>query len=102
MALLFITLFPECYEEANDGAVDVNGKAQVKPDGTGFDVANVKVLMNAFDQIASGRGDRSDRRVGRCDAIAGNAAYGVGNRRGSRDPARVERRTAVLWPSPRY
>src|SRR6201995_1309971 len=32
--------------------VDYNGKVRVKSDGTGVDVANVKMAMNPFDEIA--------------------------------------------------
>ena len=33
-------------------AVDYNVKVRVKPDGTGVDIANVKMSMNPFDEIA--------------------------------------------------
>jgi electron transfer flavoprotein beta subunit len=33
-------------------AVDYNVKVRVKPDGTGIDLANVKMSMNPFDEIA--------------------------------------------------
>ena len=32
--------------------VDYNVKIRVKPDGTGVDLANVKMSMNPFDEIA--------------------------------------------------
>src|SRR6187399_2532805 len=32
--------------------VDYNVKVRVKPDGTGVDLANVKMSMNPFDEIA--------------------------------------------------
>src|SRR5471032_3081552 len=32
--------------------VDANVKARVKPDGSGVDLANVKMSMNPFDEIA--------------------------------------------------
>src|SRR4030095_8572491 len=32
--------------------VDFNVKVRVKPDGTGIDVANAKMSMNPFDEIA--------------------------------------------------
>src|SRR3989337_677535 len=32
--------------------VDYNVKIRVKPDGTGVDLANVKMAMNPFDEIA--------------------------------------------------
>ena len=35
-------------------AVDCNVKVRVKPDTTGVDIANVKMSMNPFDEIAVG------------------------------------------------
>ncbi len=32
--------------------VDANVKVRVKPDGSGVDLANVKMAMNPFDEIA--------------------------------------------------
>lgn len=32
--------------------IDHNVKVRVKPDGTGIDLANVKMSMNPFDEIA--------------------------------------------------
>jgi electron transfer flavoprotein beta subunit len=32
--------------------VDFNDKIRVKPDGSGIDLANVKMSMNPFDEIA--------------------------------------------------
>ncbi len=32
--------------------IDFNVKARVKPDGSGVDLANVKMSMNPFDEIA--------------------------------------------------
>ena len=32
--------------------VDYNVKVRVKPDGSGIDLANVKMSMNPFDEIA--------------------------------------------------
>ena len=32
--------------------VDYNVKVRVKPDGSGMDIANVKMSMNPFDEIA--------------------------------------------------
>ena len=52
--------------------VDYNVKVRVKSDGTGVDIANVKMSMNPFDEIAveeavrlkeKGVVDRGDRRV---------------------------------------
>ncbi len=33
-------------------AIDYNVKPRVKPDGSGVDLANVKMSMNPFDEIA--------------------------------------------------
>jgi electron transfer flavoprotein beta subunit len=35
-------------------AVDYNVKVRVKADGTGVDIANVKMSINPFDEIAVG------------------------------------------------
>ena len=54
--------------------VDYNVKIRVKPDGTGVELANVKMSMNPFDEIAveealrlkeAGKADRSHRRLDR-------------------------------------
>ena len=37
--------------------VDYNVKVRVKADGTGVDIANVKMSMNPFDEIACRGGD---------------------------------------------
>ena len=79
--------------------VDYNVKVRVKSDGSGVDIANVKMSMNPFDEIAveeavrlrgEGRRHRGDRRLVRGPAVPGNAAYGHGDRRRPRDPGRVD------------
>jgi electron transfer flavoprotein beta subunit len=75
--------------------VDYNVKVRVKSDNTGVDIANVKMSMNPFDEIAVEEAVRL-REAGvateviavSCgvDAMSGNAARGAGDRRGSRHP----------------
>ncbi|MEO7761330.1 MAG: electron transfer flavoprotein subunit beta/FixA family protein, partial [Casimicrobiaceae bacterium] len=38
--------------------VDYNVKVRIKPDGSGVDIANVKMSMNPFDEIAIEEGIR--------------------------------------------
>ena len=54
--------------------VDYNVKIRVKPDGSGVELANIKMSMNPFDEIAveeairlkeAGKADRDRRRVDR-------------------------------------
>ena len=63
--------------------IDYNVKVRVKADGSGVDLANVKMSMNPFDEIAveeairlkeKGIAERSDRRLDRGEAGAGNPA----------------------------
>ena len=79
--------------------VDYNVKVGVKSDGTGVDIANVKMSMNPFDEIAveeavrlKEAGVATEVIAVSCgvDAMPGNAAHGAGDRRGSRDPGRIE------------
>ena len=79
--------------------VDYNVKVRVKSDGTGVDIANVKMSMNPFDEIAVEEAVRL-REAGVATEViavscgvtqcAGNAAHGAGDRRGPRDPGRVD------------
>ena len=75
--------------------IDYNVKPRVKSDGTGVDLANVKMSMNPFDEIAveeairlarKGRCDRGDRGVGRPGQGDGNAAHRARHGRGPGDP----------------
>src|SRR5437879_6094987 len=63
--------------------VDFNVKVRVKSDGTGVDIANVKMSMNPFDDIAverqagvlrGGRRAQRDRRRG-ADPTTGSPRY---------------------------
>ncbi len=75
--------------------IDFNVKPRVKMDGSGVDLANVKMSMNPFDEIAveeairlkeKGVGDRDRRRVDRPGQGAGNAAHRARHGRRPRDP----------------
>ena len=66
--------------------IDYNVKVRVKADGSGVDLANVKMSMNPFDEISveqairlkeAGQGRRSRRRFDRCQAIPGNPAHAL-------------------------
>ena len=93
--------------------VDYNVKVRVKSDNTGVDIANVKMSMNPFDEIAVEEAVRLKeagvateviavsvgvtqaqetlrRRIGGRHASE-NAAYGRWRSARSRDPRRVER-----------
>ena len=70
--------------------VDYNVKVRVKSDGTGMDIANVKMSMNPFDEIAveeavrlkgKRRGHGSDRRLLRRRQVPRNSAHRHGYRR---------------------
>ena len=43
--------------------VDYNVKVRVKSDGSGVDIANVKMSMNPFDEIAVEEADRKSTRL---------------------------------------
>ena len=75
--------------------IDYNVKPRVKADGTGVDLANVKMSMNPFDEIAveeairlreKGVATEVDRGVGRAGQGAGNAAHRARHGRRPRDP----------------
>ena len=75
--------------------IDYNVKARVKADGSGVDLANVKMAMNPFDEIAveeavrlkeKGVADRDRRRLDRPAAGAGDAAHRARHGRRPRDP----------------
>ena len=66
--------------------VDFNVKVRVKADGSGVDIANVKMSMNPFDEIAveqairserGRRGDRNRRRVAGREPVPGDLAHGA-------------------------
>ena len=77
--------------------IDFNVKVRVKSDGSGVDLANVKMSMNPFDEIAveeavrikeRGEADRGRRRLDRHAAIAGHAAHRARHGRRPRHPGR--------------
>ena len=45
--------------------IDYNVKPRVKPDGSGVDLANVKMSMNPFDEIAVEEALRLREKIGR-------------------------------------
>ncbi len=66
--------------------VDYNVKIRVKSDGSGVELANVKMSMNPFDEIAieeavrlkeKGTRDRNRRDFRRTDEVARNDPHGV-------------------------
>ena len=69
--------------------VDYNVKIRVKADGSGVNLANVKMSMNPFDEIAveeavrlegSRHRQRSHRRLLRRHCLPGNPAHRHGHR----------------------
>ena len=50
--------------------VDYNVKVRVKSDNTGVDIANVKMSMNPFDEIAIGEADRLKEKGAATEVIA--------------------------------
>ena len=77
--------------------VDYNVKVRVKADGTGVDIANVKMSMNPFDEIAVEEAVRLKEKGMATEVIAvscgvqpvpGNAAHRDGHRRRPRHPGR--------------
>ena len=90
--------------------VDFNVKVRVKSDGSGVDLANVKMSMNPFDEIAveeavrikeRGEADRGRRRLDRLRQIARYAAHGARHGRRPRHPGQDRRRASNRspWPS---
>jgi hypothetical protein len=80
--------------------IDYNVKVRVKADGSGVDLANVKMSMNPFDEIAveeairlkeAGQGRRGRGGLHRREAGAGDAAHGARHGRGPGDPRRGRR-----------
>ena len=85
--------------------VDYNVKIRVKADGSGVELANVKMSMNPFDEIAveeavrlkeSRQGDRDRRRLDRPGAGAGNDPHRARHGRRPRHPGR--RPTSTVEP----
>ena len=90
--------------------VDANVKVRVKADGTGVELANVKMAMNPFDEIAveeavrlkeAGTANRDRRGLLRPAGLPGDAAHGARARRRPGDPGRDRRRPAAAraWRS---
>ena len=83
--------------------VDYNVKVRVKSDNTGVDIANVKMSMNPFDEIAVEEAVRLKEKGVVTEVIAvscgvqqpGDAAHGHGHRRRPRDPGADRRGTAA-------
>ncbi len=81
--------------------VDYNVKIRVKADGSGVELANVKMSMNPFDEIAveeairlkeAGKADRDRRRLDRPGAGAGNDPHRARHGRRPRHPGQDRRR----------
>jgi len=74
--------------------IDYNVKVRVKADGSGVDLANVKMSMNPFDEIAveqaiqlkeAGKAEEIIGRINRYPEIPGNPAHRTGHGGGSGD-----------------
>ena len=80
--------------------IDYNVKVRVKADGSGVDLANVKMSMNPFDEIAVEEAIRL-KEAGKADEVIavsiggqaepGNAAHRAGDGCGPRDPGGCRR-----------
>ena len=80
--------------------VDYNVKIRVKSDGSGVELANVKMSMNPFDEIAveeamrlkeAGQGDRGRRRLDRPAAGQRDHPHRARHGRRSRHPGQDRR-----------
>ena len=89
--------------------VDYNVKVRVKSDGTGVDIANVKMSMNPFDEIAveeavrlKEKGVATEVIAVSCgvDAVPGDPAHRDGHRRRPRHPGRDRPTSCSRWPWP--
>ncbi|MEG0224663.1 MAG: electron transfer flavoprotein subunit beta/FixA family protein, partial [Comamonas sp.] len=58
--------------------VDYNVKVRVKSDGTGVDIASVKMSMNPFDEIAVEEAVRLKEKGAAGSGAAGSGAAGTG------------------------
>ena len=90
--------------------IDYNVKPRVKSDGSGVDLANVKMSMNPFDEIAleeairmkeKGAATEVDGGLDRPGEGAGDAAHRARDGRRPRDPRHRRRRRSSRLPSPR-
>ena len=84
--------------------VDYNVKVRVKADGSGVDIANVKMSMNPFDEIACEEAIRLKESGKATEVVAvslgepalpGDAAHRAGHGRRPRDPGRDLGRAAA-------
>ncbi len=92
--------------------VDYNVKIRVKPDGSGIDLANVKMSMNPFDEIAVEEAVRLKEKSGAQEVVVvsiGPAKAQETLRTASRPPppppSSLKRRTARTssrWRSPNF
>ena len=89
--------------------VDYNVKVRVKSDGTGVDIANVKMSMNPFDEIAVEEAVRlKEKGVAteiiavslRRHAVPGDAAHRDGDRRRPRASWSRPPTSCSRWPWP--
>ena len=90
--------------------IDYNVKPRVKSDGTGVDLANVKMSMNPFDEIAVEEALRLREKGVATEIIAvsvgpgqgaGDAAHRAGDGGGSGDPGDHRNAMSSRWRSPR-
>ncbi len=90
--------------------VDYNVKIRVKPDGTGVELANVKMSMNPFDEISveealrlkeAGKAEEVDRRVDRTGQGRRDAAHGACHGRRPRQSLSRPTIRSSRWRSPR-
>ncbi len=90
--------------------VDFNVKIRVKSDGSGVELANVKMSMNPFDEIAveealrlkeKGSGKRDRVRIDRSRAGGGDHPKRAGDGRRSRNSGEGGPDASSRWRSPR-
>jgi hypothetical protein len=78
--------------------VDYNVKVRVKADGTGVDIANVKMSMNPFDEIAVEEAVRLKEKAWRARSSPSRAAWRNARRRCA--PRWRSAPTAASWSRP--
>ena len=90
--------------------IDANVKPRVKPDGSGVDLANTKMAMNPFDEIAveealrlkeAGKADGDRARLDRPGAGAGDDPHRPRHGRRPRHPGAGRRASSSRSPSRR-
>ena len=91
--------------------IDYNVKVRVKADQSGVDLANVKMSMNPFDEIAveeavrlkeKGKATRSHRRLHRPAAGQRNHPHRAGDGRRPRHPGEEPMARSNRWRWPRF